>query len=320
MTLTFDKAIEILEIADIASISVNDISNIRRGAQKRWHPDKIQRLNDEIKSREYENNFKYIDEACVIIEAYLKGTYHSGQAFEQQENQQRQRSWENTIKNAKTVQEEFKNIWSTIKAKKFKLSIKEIVLSDGFNLKDLLINDFKEDIAMTSIVSMFYGVFLGLLIAGFGYIINPMVGNIVMIPIIAHIVFCLLGTLPLSRFWLNKEVSNIMLKFINFGNSLFEWAEFHSKESNKWYLQILAFMPALFAVSVKYIILFPTYEIAKLFVKDKIVGIVKQKVNYYAEGAEWYIDDLLKKQVENMSDEEIEHLFYLYEDLRTVKN
>ena len=43
-------------------------------------------------------------------------------------------------------------------------------------------------------------------------------------------------------------------------------------------------------------------------------------MKYYAEGAEWYIDDLLMKQVENMSDEEIEHLFYLYDDLKSVNN
>lgn len=318
MSLTFDKAIAILEIADVSAILISDINTIRRSAQKRWHPDRIQKLKDENKIREYESNFKMIDEACVIIEAFLKGTYHSGKAFEQQENQQRQKHWENTIKNAKTVQEEFKNVWSEIKSKGYKLSVKEVVLSDGFNLNDLLINDFKEDIAMTSIVSMFYGVFLGLMLATIGYILSPMVGNLVMIPVVIHILFCLLGTLPLSRFWLNREVSNIMLKFINFGHSLFEWAEFNSKESNKWYLQLLVFIPALFALGVKYIVLFPSYEIAKLFVKDKIVGIVKQKVNYYAEGAEWYIDNLLKKQVENMSDEEFEHLFYLYDDLRLV--
>ena len=90
MNLTFDKAIEILEIADISSISINDINTIRRNAQKRWHPDSIQKLQDEKKTIEYESNFKMIDEACVIIEAFLKGTYHSGQAFEQQETQQRQ--------------------------------------------------------------------------------------------------------------------------------------------------------------------------------------------------------------------------------------
>jgi hypothetical protein len=320
MNLTFDKAIEILEIADISVITINDISTIRRNAQKRWHPDKVQKLNDENKTKEYESNFKFIDEACVIIEAFLKGTYHSGKAFEQQETHQRNKQWENTINNAKTVQEEFKNIWTEIKARNYKLSIKEIVISDGFNLKDLLTNDFKEDIAMTSIVALFYGVFLGLILASIGYILSPILGNILTIPIVAHILFCLLGALPLSRFWLPNKISDLMMKFVNFGFSFYQWVELKSSESDKWYLRLLVFTPVMFAGLFKYIILFPIYEIAKLIIKDKIVGVVKQKVKYYAEGAEWYIDDLLKKQIETMSNDEFEHLFYLYDDLRTVKN
>lgn len=320
MNLTFDKAVEILEIPDISAISINDISTIRRNAQKRWHPDRVQKLNDENKSKEYESNFKFIDEACVLIEAYLKGTYHTGQAFEQQENKQRQKQWENTIRNAQSIQDEFKNIWNSVKQKAYKLTEREVVLSDGFNLKDLLAKDFQEDISAISVVSMYYGILVGIILILICSIFGKTFGLIASLPVLAHIIFCILGILPLSRFWLPTKVSVIMLKFINFGYAIFEWADYQSKESGKWYFQLFVFTPVLFAGAFKYIILFPLYEIAKLFMKDRIVGVVKQRVKYYSDAAEWYIEDLLKKPVAQMSDEELDHLFYLYDDLKSVNN
>ena len=43
--------------------------------------------------------------------------------------------------------------------------------------------------------------------------------------------------------------------------------------------------------------------------------IVKQNVNYYADAAEWYVDDLIKKDPELMTREELFHLSHLYTEL-----
>lgn len=72
-------------------------------------------------------------------------------------------------------------------------------------------------------------------------------------------------------------------------------------------------------MAIKYIILYPLTEIAKTLVKDKVVGVVKENVNYYADVAEWYINDLLNKNPEEMSRDELFHLSYLYSELSDVK-
>ena len=79
--LTFDRAIELLEITDIAKISINDIPNIAKKAKKRWHPDRVAHLKDVNITKEYTVNFQQIDGACELISNYLNGTYKAGEAF-----------------------------------------------------------------------------------------------------------------------------------------------------------------------------------------------------------------------------------------------
>lgn len=45
-----------------------------------------------------------------------------------------------------------------------------------------------------------------------------------------------------------------------------------------------------------YLIMLPLYELAKIFVGDKVVGVVKQNVNYYADAAEWYVEELINRE------------------------
>ena len=63
--LTFDQAIEILEITDISKISVEDIPQIEKKTQKRWHPDRVAHLNDVKETEKYTKNFQNIENAVV---------------------------------------------------------------------------------------------------------------------------------------------------------------------------------------------------------------------------------------------------------------
>jgi len=110
-----------------------------------------------------------------------------------------------------------------------------------------------------------------------------------------------------------------MIKFINFGLGIYNWAEDQAQNSDKAWTVLLVRLPVLFAKLVKYIILLPLNEIAKAIIGDKVVGVVKQNVNYYAEGAEWYIDELINKNPSEMTSEELFHLSYLYAELNDVK-
>ncbi len=319
MELTFDKAIELLEITDISKIKLEDIPQLEKKSKKRWHPDKVTHLNDPAITQEYTVNFQQIELACQMIYSFLKGIYQAGEPFSQPHQSVHEEPEEVIRKNAPDIQNTLKDLWNFIKEKKYRWTVKEVLLSDGFKLKDLLAEDFKEDIAMLSTVSFFYGlVFLGILTAIAGAI-SQVLGAIVGIVWLLQAISCILGFAPLSRFWLNEQVSEIMFKFINFGLGIYNWAEEQGQTSSKTWVVLLIRLPVIFAKIIKYVIMLPLYELAKIFVGNKVVGVVKQNVNYYADAAEWYVDELIAKNPNDMTSEELFHLSYLYTELSDAK-
>ena len=301
MEITFDQAIELLEITDISKIKVEDIPQLEKKMKKRWHPDKVAHIQDPAITQEYTVKFQQVETACQMVYSYLQGTYQAGEAFTQTSSKVHEEPEEVIRKNAPDIQTTLKDLW--------------------FKLKDLLAEDFKEDIAMLSIVSFFYGlVILGLLAAIAGAI-NPVLGGIVGFIWVLQALSCVLGFAPLSRFWIkNQQVQDIMFKFINFGLGIYNWAEEQGQTSTKTWVVLLIRLPVIFAKIIKYIIMLPLYELAKLFVGDKVVGVVKQQMNYYADAAEWYVDELISKNPNDMTSEELFHLSYLYTELSDVKS
>jgi len=269
--------------------------------KKRWHPDKVAHLQDPAITQEYTVKFQQVETACQMVYSYLQGTYQAGEAFTQTSSKVHEEPEEVIRKNAPDIQTTLKDLW--------------------FKLKDLLAEDFKEDIAMLSIVSFFYGlVILGLLAAIAGAI-NPVLGGIVGFIWVLQALSCVLGFAPLSRFWIkNQQVQDIMFKFINFGLGIYNLAEEQGQTSTKTWVVLLIRLPVIFAKIIKYIIMLPLYELAKLFVGDKVVGVVKQQMNYYADAAEWYVDELISKNPNDMTSEELFHLSYLYTELSDVKS
>ncbi|MDB5198749.1 MAG: hypothetical protein JWO92_712 [Chitinophagaceae bacterium] len=320
MQLTFDRAIELLEITDISKLKIEDIPNLLKKSRKRWHPDNVIHLNNADVTKEYTINFQQIEIASQMIYSYLEGSYHAGDTFSKPRQSEYEEPEEVIRQSAPEIQATLKALWSFIKEKKYKWTVKEILLSDGFKLKDMLTEDFKEDLAMLSVISFFYGLlFLGILTA-IGGGISPALGAIIGILWLLQALSCILGFAPLSRFWLPPIVSDIMLKFINFGLGIYNWAEDQAQNSSKGWVILLIRIPVLFAKLIKYLILFPLTELAKVFVADKVVGIVKQNVNYYAEAADWYIDGLITMNPEEMTLEDLFNLSYLYTQLRDVKS
>jgi hypothetical protein len=321
MELTFDKAIELLEIVDIHKLRSENVEQLKKKALKRWHPDKVAHLNDSTITEEYTVNFQHVEIACEMVYQYLQGSYQAGDAFSYSHNKNtvHEEPEEVIRRNAPDIQATLKNLWAFIKEKKYKWSEKEVILSDGFKLKDLLQEDFKEDLAMLSIISLFYGLLLLGILTAIGGAISSVLGTIIGIVLILHMVACFLGLAPLSRFWLPPGISSIMVKFINFGLGIYNWAEDEGHNSSKGWVVLLIRVPVLFARLIKYVILLPLTELAKAFVGDKVVGVVQQKVNYYAEVADWYVDELITKNPNDMTGEELLHLSYLYTELGDVK-
>ena len=318
MEITFDQAIELLEITDISKVTVEEIPRLEKKNKKRWHPDRVAHLKDSVISQEYTEKFQQIEVACQMVLSYLQGTYQAGETFSQPRQSEHQEPVEVIRNNAAELQTKLRDLWTTIKEKQYKWTVKEVLLSDGFVLRDLLREDFKEDLAILSIISFFYGLLILGILTGIATLISPIFGAIVGIVLIVQSLSCIMGLLPLSRFWLPDILNNIMIVFINFGLGVYHWAERQVQNSGNVWVGLLVRLPVLFAKLVKYLVLFPLYEIAKLIIGGKVVGVVKQQVNYYADCAEWYIDDLLVKNPSDMTDDELFHLSYIYSELSSA--
>lgn len=313
--LTFDQAIEILEISDISKISKEEVPQLEKKSKKRWHPDKVAHLKDPAITKEYTQKFQQIEMACIMIVAYLAGTYQAGETFSQPHKNVYRDPEEIIRENAPEIQQTLQNLWAPIKEKKYKWSSKDVLISDGFKLKDLLSEDYREDMALLSIISFFYGFLILGILTAIATAMTPVLGVVVGIILLVQVLSCIIGFLPLSRFWLPVELNDVMLKFINFGLGIYNWAEDQIQNSDKAWVILLVRLPVLFAKLVKYVIIFPLYEIAKAVIGDKVVGVVYQKVNYYADGAEWYIDELIVKNANEMTSEELFDLSYFNTEL-----
>ncbi|MBW4475663.1 MAG: hypothetical protein KME54_02020 [Tolypothrix brevis GSE-NOS-MK-07-07A] len=79
---TLQEALLLLEISNLDRVVQSDLPLIRRKAFKRWHPDTIAHTNPSQETvKRYERNFRLIDQAIAMVEAYLRGEVHSSERF-----------------------------------------------------------------------------------------------------------------------------------------------------------------------------------------------------------------------------------------------
>ncbi len=315
--ITFDQAAEILEITNVEELTLEFLNKRIIRAKKRWHPDTIAHLNDKDLLDTYTKNFKLIDPAAKLILAYLKGEYGVKDKFQNVHYAQTKEPFEIIRENAREMQIKLNRLWEMIKEKKYKHTVEEIVLSNGFVLKELLSRDFKKDIAMLAVISFVtYNSTLGLLTLVLG-MFYPVIGLIGGGFWLSHAFFNFLAFLPLSRFWLPEKLQYLMFWFVGIGLKIHNWLSFVF-QFNLGAMLVLQFI-ILMGKFFKYIILFPLYEVAKLMVGNRVVGVIKQKTNYYANVAEWYIKYLIQKSPAEMDEQELYDLSYLYTELIDVE-
>jgi hypothetical protein len=311
--LTFDSAIEILEITNITKVEISDLSRIVKKAKSRWHPDRVARFQDETEIDKHTKSFQLIEPAAELIKSYLNGEYKIGDKYEQKQERVYEEPSEVIRKNAVHIQDMLKKVWEGIKSTKYKHVEREQVLSDGFSLRELLNQDFKEDLVIPSLISFIFGPLALIIPIIIAAVINEVLGIIAVSFLGIHLIFCLLGFLPISRFWLPDFLVPIMLWFIDFGVGFY--FKLSDREDNNWAKFFLA-IPYWLALAVKYLVLFPINEIAKLFIGDKTVGVVKERANYYAGLADWYIDEITTKNHQEMNEQELFDLSYLYKEFK----
>lgn len=317
-TLPFDQAVETLEITDLKTLTQEMLQDQVRRMKKRWHPDRIAALKDPDLLAKFTENFQRIDPAAELLTAYLNGTYHVGDRFAPGSDRTRRANHEIIRDNAAELQGKLRDVWPTVRAQGYKHSTRTVELSDGFVLRDLLTEDFRDDVASVSIISFltFSNVVVLALLLSLIFGPSP-INTLLLWSWLLVAVSTFLTFLPLSRFWLPDLVQQIVFPVTRFGLGLFNTLADLFQFS--WIVTLSLMWIKLVAKAIKYLVLGPLYLIAKLLVKDRRVGVVTEQVDYYAGTADWYVDELLTKAPAALAEEELYNLSHLYTELTDVR-
>jgi hypothetical protein len=321
--MNLDKALDILEVNNPSEIKIDDLKAIGRRAKKRWHPDTIAGLNPSAeKIKEYEENFKLVDEAIFVLETFINGTYHNPQsAFKGKEKPPQKSSEEVLREEAPAMQTTLKSIFEQVKKQKFMYSEVEVVLSEGDKVKDLMSDDLKQDIPFWAVLSYFYSGYIGfiLLVVGFflGMITGETTQNIISIIIVLYAVFqalvCFLSILPMSRFWLPEKLVEIMRSVLIFNTNLF--SNFLFRVGSIWHF--LYAIPRFFA-RIFFVFVYVLYQPFILIFGNRVVRRVVKKQAYYANYADWYIETLIHSKSTDLTTEELFDLGEIHKNLIRV--
>jgi hypothetical protein len=316
--MTFDYAIELLEVTDINQVNVEDVQKLVKKAKRRWHPDTISHQKDEEVIQEYTHKFQEVEKAGELLLSYLKGEYNAGEAFKPESTWDNREPEDIIRENATELQSDLEIFFEKAKENRFKWHQEEVLLSDGFVLADLIQGDYDDDIVSKAIVSLSYGGLVILLTTALLGIWVEAISWIGMSVLFFHVTACLLAALPLSRIWMNEQVTDIVLQFVNFGLNV-QMFFLNSTRNSHAIIQLIVTSPFLFSRVVKYIILLPLTVIAKAIVRDKVVGVVTETVDYYAGAADWYINKLIQTTPSVLETDDLYNLSYLHGQLKGVQ-
>lgn len=294
--LTLQESLRLLEITNLDGIKEGDLTCIRRKAQKRWHPDTIAYTRPSAETlKRYEQNFSLIDVAIAIVEAYLKGDLHTTTQFSEDYKATRTTPPQETIRqNASVMQETLRNNWSKIKKIGYKSHEETVILSEGVRIRDLLKQDLKDKVPVICIISLFNGTVFFLLISIiFGLLTdeNPFVMSVAYIIWCVQASSCVVGFLPLSRFWLPTKVSDFVAFFIKVGIYfqiiILVWME---RCGCFVVLALPMSIAALLVYIVELVVLYPIYGLFGLIIGEHKLGKIQERIRYYAGFADWYIE------------------------------
>ncbi len=318
MELTFDRAIELLEITDIKSVNAGDLPGILKKARRRWHPDRVAHQRDPALTSSHTEAFQMLEPAGQMIEQYLSGAYQAGDAFTAASSMDDREVSDVLRENAPDIQTKLKSIWQKVKSTSYKMTTEKVQLSDGFKLRDLLNEDLKDDIALLGMIALVFGGLFMMVATGLSAAVAPPLVMIVGPISIVYFLACVLSVAPLSRFWLPSWMSNFMVGCVNFGLKIYRFVAPPEDHPEPGLRNLLVGVPTLFAKVIKWFIIWPLYQIAKMIIGDKVVGVVTQDVRYYAGASDWYVEELLNKPPAEMDEEELLHLSHLYTELMEV--
>lgn len=327
-TLTLQDVQRILEIRNLDDLTDKDITQLRRRAQKRWHPDTIAHTKPSKEQEAlYAENFSLINDAVELLRAYLSGDFEAGQQYSEEYQASTPESPAEVIRrNAPTMQDMLTRVQSEVKETHYKVEEASVTLSAGFLVKDMLKSDLDDNILVVCVMSMYGFAWMSLLpLAAIGIVgtANEFLAGLLVIPFMlvsfVHQICCILGIIPLSRYWLPAKVVNFIIPWINFGNLFYIFLAIFSNFGCIAFFMGLPFLIIRAIVTlVKWLIFAPLYAIASIIWGEKRFGVIEQSVRYMAGVADWYVTKLITTEPSELETEELFVLSHLYDEYKDV--
>lgn len=325
--ITLDEAVAILEITDLDAVTEDQLQKIRRKAQVRWHPDKIlhTKPSEETLAR-YQRNFRLIDHAISVVQAYIKGEVH-GDAYADDFEEERARTYEapqDVIRrNAARMQEGLRDVWERVKQTGYKMHEEVVTVARGLRFADMLRADLADRLPLLCMVSFVFFLFTataGMMVGGIVFSIAEIDPGIPMyfggLAIIAQLFCCFLIFLPMSRFWLPEPISNAALFGVNLGLGIRDFIakrELHEKHS---WIGVPLGLLSLLASGLFWVVIAPLYLLAAALLGDRGFKDAKATTRYFAGLADWYIENLMSKNPAEMTDDELFDLSGIWGELK----
>lgn len=114
-----------------------------------------------------------------------------------------------------------------------------------------------------------------------------------------------------------ENLIKIVSPFVNFGLGVHRFLA-ENGLANNLVVGLIIGIPIFLAQILKWIVLYPTYMLVGLILGEKRMGTVTHSVNYYAGAADWYIEELLSKNPNELSREELFDLSFLTGELKNA--
>ncbi|NES43097.1 J domain-containing protein [Moorena sp. SIO2C4] len=327
-TLTLQDVQRILEISNLDDLTDKDITQLRRKAKKRWHPDTIAHTKPSKEQEAlYAENFNLINDVVDLLRAYISGDFQAGQQYSEDYHASTPESPVDVIRrNAPTMQDMLTRVQHEVKETQYKVEESSVTVSDGFLVKDMLKSDLDDNILVVCVMSMYGFVWISLLpfmAISIVLSVNEVLGVLLFIPLmcvsIIHPICCILGIIPLSRYWLPVKVVNFIIPWINFGNIFYIFiAVFSNFGCIAFFIGLPFLIIRMIVTLVKWLIFAPLYAIAIMIWGEKRFGIIKQNVRYMAGVADWYVTKLITTDPSQLETEDLFALSYLYDEYRDV--
>lgn len=241
----------------------------------------------------YQENFVRVEEAIDILRLFIGGRYHTQQNTSDAYSAPKQESSEEILRrNAPMMQTTLREIFAEVVARKFLFHQEDVVLSEGDKVRDLLRLDLSQKMPFYAALSFGYSICMAgllFLILGFAslFINSTILGGLVMVTALwgaIQSLVCFMGLLPMSRFWLPQNLSDLMVRIINF--PIFTMDSIMNRNNLISALLRIVVFGVAHLFNILALVL---YQPAILLFGDRVVRRVVKKQDFYANYTDWYI-------------------------------